>query len=153
MLDDLFKRTEHLVQQSVECKLKQMLKPFKRAFTDAEESYKYLMIIFFKLLEIFASHSKWTKRTMMKWTFCLLHWSLQGRHFQTGLVIYIMPKWFSCRLSMRKRVYLVFEFANSYVHFTSSYLIPFWRRSLSDNIGSRGFSFVNICKNLAKLPQ
>ena len=46
MLDDLFKRTEHLVQQSVECKLKQMLKPFKRAFTDAEESYKYLMIIF-----------------------------------------------------------------------------------------------------------
>ena len=31
MLDDLFKRTEHLVQQSVECKLKQMLKPFKRA--------------------------------------------------------------------------------------------------------------------------
>ena len=104
MLDDLFKRTEHLVQQSVECKLKQMLKPFKRAFTDAEESYKYLMINFFKLLEIFASHSKWTKRTMMKWTFCLLHWSLQGRHFQTGLVIYIMPKWFSCRLSMRKRV-------------------------------------------------
>ena len=62
MLDDLFKRTEHLVQQSVECKLKQMLKPFKRAFTDAEESYKYLMINFFKLLEIFASHSKWTKK-------------------------------------------------------------------------------------------
>ena len=31
MLDDLFKRTEHLIQQSVECKLKQMLKPFKRA--------------------------------------------------------------------------------------------------------------------------
>ena len=58
MLDDLFKRTEHLVQQSVEYKLKQMLKPFKRAFTDAEESYKYLMINFFKLLEIFASHSK-----------------------------------------------------------------------------------------------
>ena len=28
MLDDLFKRTEHLVQQSVECMLKQMLKPF-----------------------------------------------------------------------------------------------------------------------------
>ena len=24
----MFKRTEHLVQQSVECKLKQMLKPF-----------------------------------------------------------------------------------------------------------------------------
>ena len=33
MLDDLFKRTEHLVQQSVECMLKQMLKLFKRAFT------------------------------------------------------------------------------------------------------------------------
>ena len=32
MLDDLFKRTEHLVQQSVERMLKQMLKPFKRAF-------------------------------------------------------------------------------------------------------------------------
>ena len=32
MLNDLFKRTEHLVQQSVECKLKQMLKLFKRAF-------------------------------------------------------------------------------------------------------------------------
>ena len=31
MLGDLFKRTEHLIQQSVECKLKQMLKPFKRA--------------------------------------------------------------------------------------------------------------------------
>ena len=31
MLDDLFKRTEHLVQQSVECMLKEMLKPFKRA--------------------------------------------------------------------------------------------------------------------------
>ena len=31
MLDDLFKRTKHLVQQSVECKLKQMLKPFKWA--------------------------------------------------------------------------------------------------------------------------
>ena len=31
MLNDLFKRTEYLVQQSVECKLKQMLKPFKRA--------------------------------------------------------------------------------------------------------------------------
>ena len=27
----MFKRTEHLVQQSVECKLKQMLKPFKWA--------------------------------------------------------------------------------------------------------------------------
>ena len=50
MLDDLFKRTEHLFQQSVECKLKQMLKPFKRAFTDAEESYKYLMIIFFQIV-------------------------------------------------------------------------------------------------------
>ena len=29
----MFKRTEHLVQQSVECKLKQMLKPFKRVLT------------------------------------------------------------------------------------------------------------------------
>ena len=38
MLDDLFKRTEHLVQQSVERMLKQILKPFKRAFT--------LMILF-----------------------------------------------------------------------------------------------------------
>ena len=33
MLDDLFKRTKHLVQQSVECMLKQMLKPFKQALT------------------------------------------------------------------------------------------------------------------------
>ena len=33
MLDDLFKRTKYLVQQSVECKVKQMLKPFKRALT------------------------------------------------------------------------------------------------------------------------
>ena len=32
MLKDLFKRPQHLVQQSVECILKQMLKPFKRAF-------------------------------------------------------------------------------------------------------------------------
>ena len=31
MLDDLFKHTKHLVQQSVECKLEQMLKPFKWA--------------------------------------------------------------------------------------------------------------------------
>ena len=31
MLDDLFKRTEHLVQKSVECMLKKMLKLFKRA--------------------------------------------------------------------------------------------------------------------------
>ena len=28
MLEDLFERTEHLVQQSVESMLKQMLKPF-----------------------------------------------------------------------------------------------------------------------------
>ena len=34
MLDDLFKRTQHLVQQSVECMLKQTLKPFKQAFTE-----------------------------------------------------------------------------------------------------------------------
>lgn len=33
MLDDLLKRTEHLVRPSVECMWKQMLKPFKRAFT------------------------------------------------------------------------------------------------------------------------
>lgn len=31
MLDGLFKRTEHLIQQSVECVLKQMLTPFKWA--------------------------------------------------------------------------------------------------------------------------
>ena len=33
MLDYLFKRTEHLVQRSVECMLKQILKLFKRALT------------------------------------------------------------------------------------------------------------------------
>ena len=33
VLDDLFKRTEHLAQQSVECMLKQLLKRFKRAFS------------------------------------------------------------------------------------------------------------------------
>ena len=32
MLNDLFKRPRHLVQQSVERMLNQMLKPFKRAF-------------------------------------------------------------------------------------------------------------------------
>ena len=32
MLNDLFKRPQHLVQQSVARMLKQMLKPFKRAF-------------------------------------------------------------------------------------------------------------------------
>ena len=32
-LNDLFKRLRHLVQQSVESMLKQMLKPFKQAFT------------------------------------------------------------------------------------------------------------------------
>ena len=32
MLNDLFKRTGHLVQQSVECMFKRTLKPFKRAF-------------------------------------------------------------------------------------------------------------------------
>ena len=32
-LDDLLKRTEHLIQQSVECMLKQMLKTFKRALS------------------------------------------------------------------------------------------------------------------------
>ena len=32
-VDELFKRTEHLVQQSVECMLKQILKPFKRDFS------------------------------------------------------------------------------------------------------------------------
>ena len=37
MLDDLFKRTEHLVQQSVECMLKQMLKPLKRTFTPCRQ--------------------------------------------------------------------------------------------------------------------
>ena len=31
MLDDLLERTQHLVQPSVECVLKQMLKPFKQA--------------------------------------------------------------------------------------------------------------------------
>ena len=36
MLDDLFKRTEHLIQQSVECKLKQILKPFKQALRIAQ---------------------------------------------------------------------------------------------------------------------
>ena len=41
MLDDLFKRTEHLVQQSVECMLKQI---FKKTFMDATcevQLYKY----------------------------------------------------------------------------------------------------------------
>ena len=33
MLNDLFKRPRHLVQQSVKRMLKQMLKPFKRAFS------------------------------------------------------------------------------------------------------------------------
>ena len=33
MLNDLFKCPQHLVQQSVERMLKQMLKPFKRTFT------------------------------------------------------------------------------------------------------------------------
>ena len=33
MLEDLFKHTKHLVQQHVECMLKQMLKPFKQAIT------------------------------------------------------------------------------------------------------------------------
>ena len=33
MLNDLFKRPRYLVQQSVERMLKQMLRPFKRAFT------------------------------------------------------------------------------------------------------------------------
>ena len=36
MLNDLFKCPRHLVQQSVERTLKQMLKPFKRAFTQAQ---------------------------------------------------------------------------------------------------------------------
>ena len=33
MLGDLFKRSQHLVQQSVERVLKQLLKPFKQAFS------------------------------------------------------------------------------------------------------------------------
>ena len=33
MLNDLYKRSQHLVQHSVERMLNQMLKPFKRAFT------------------------------------------------------------------------------------------------------------------------
>ena len=33
MLDNLFKRTEHLVQQSVEYMLKQVLKPIKQTLT------------------------------------------------------------------------------------------------------------------------
>ena len=33
MLNDLFKRIEHLFQQTVECMLKQTLKPLKRALT------------------------------------------------------------------------------------------------------------------------
>ena len=33
MLNDLYKRSQHLVQRSVERMLSQMLKPFKRAFT------------------------------------------------------------------------------------------------------------------------
>ena len=37
MLDDLFKRTKHLVQQSVECMLKQTLKPFKQALRSIVE--------------------------------------------------------------------------------------------------------------------
>ena len=44
MLDDLFKRTQHLVQESVECMLKQMLKPFKRALN--HEMYEQVHTIF-----------------------------------------------------------------------------------------------------------
>ena len=36
MLSDLFKRPRHLIQQSVDRMLKQMLKPFKRAFKVAK---------------------------------------------------------------------------------------------------------------------
>ena len=47
MLDDLFKRTEHLVQQSVECKLMQVLKPFKRALTVAFRGSSELHFAYF----------------------------------------------------------------------------------------------------------
>ena len=40
MFDDVFKHTEHLVQQIVENMLKQMLKPFKQAlYTCASSSH------------------------------------------------------------------------------------------------------------------
>ena len=40
MLDDLFKRTEHLVQQSIEYMLNQMLKPFKRVLSLENDPFK-----------------------------------------------------------------------------------------------------------------
>ena len=42
MLDDLFRRTKHLVQQSVECTLKQLLKPFKRVLRTYEAAVRKL---------------------------------------------------------------------------------------------------------------
>ena len=51
MLNDLFKRPRHLVQQSVECMLKQILKPFKRAFNYI--SFVCLLGFFFFFLSFF----------------------------------------------------------------------------------------------------
>ena len=50
MLDYLFKRTEHLVQQSDKRMLKKMLKPFKRTFTQhCEVRNKYLLLTEFEV--------------------------------------------------------------------------------------------------------
>ena len=48
MLDDLFKRPQHLVQQSFERMLNRMLKPFERAFTCCSPSWtnRFLSVTF-----------------------------------------------------------------------------------------------------------
>ena len=56
MLNDLFKRPRHLVQQSVQRMSKQMLKPFKRAFTGdvLEEEVFFIYSQFLKEIFFFA---------------------------------------------------------------------------------------------------
>ena len=51
MMNDLFKRPRHLVQQSVERMLKQMLKPFKRAFSQPQEEECGIESKLFSLIE------------------------------------------------------------------------------------------------------
>ena len=58
MLNDLFKRLRHLVQQSVERMLRQMLRPFKWVFTLSDKSARISLSNFKPKYVIFLTHFK-----------------------------------------------------------------------------------------------
>ena len=92
MLDDLFKRTEHLVQQSVECKLMQVLKPFKRALTVAFRGSCELHFAYF----------------------CSLHYSILNSDYEVILPTTLDNQWMTekCQVTeiIQLRLFLFFFF-------------------------------------------